>query len=168
MLQRAISCLFVVFLSLSAVSAVYAEARGPKIFGFQVGMPWDEAVKVAKAYAEKHNLKFENGKFNNYNDKFKMISVEGDFMLSSPESSSYLLSISFYPKLFKIKDFNGYIEKIFDRYGLSADRLVQIDKDNIGYSNIDDGYKVELRFFGGRIIWLKLSMIDKQSDIHFE
>ena len=171
MLQRAISCLFVVFLSLSAVSAVYAEARGPKIFGFQVGMPWNEAVKVAKAYAEKHNLEIEESKFN---EKFIncVYVTKGNnryFTLvpSDHHSGGLLSSISFYPSAFNLINPSPEVyKKIFEHYDLSFDDLKQIGKFSVGYSDINEGFKVELFLTHGT--WLSISMIEKQSDLNLE
>lgn len=172
MLRRAplLLALATVIILTSFADAKAEEARGPKIFGLQVGMPWEEAVQVARSYAEKHGLSVkefssdhdeqlcvykDNG---SYHDSYIRLShVSGGKLLQ------YLKQMNFYPRAFNVEIIDAdKLKKIFDRYGIPFDKVQRIPA-GLGYENGDEGYEM---FFLYDVLHIKL--IQKSSEMTLE
>lgn len=173
MLRRAplLLALATVIILTSFADAKAEEARGPKIFGLQVGMPWEEAVQVAKSYAEKHGLKVtENPK--NTVIQLAIDTENNDKVIylmhySSGKLLPYLREMIFFPRVFNVGMIDiDKIRKIFDRYDIPFDKARRIPT-GLRYDNGDEGYNV---LFEYRLLTqpLTIELIQKSSEMTLE
>ncbi|WP_165078666.1 MULTISPECIES: hypothetical protein [unclassified Desulfovibrio] len=115
MLKRAaVFVALAMFISMVSLTDAHAEARGPKIFGLQVGMPWEEAVQIVKQYANKigirvyeedHSVLIGKG-----NDRFVAKYIIISRVFQNRKKVNFLADMTIYPKAFNIENMD--IEKL--------------------------------------------------------
>ncbi|MBD5416131.1 MAG: hypothetical protein HDR50_00285 [Desulfovibrio sp.] len=181
MLKRvAVFVALTLFISMASLTDAHAEARGPKIFGLQVGMPWEDAVQIVKQYANKNgldievvnnNLSIAVGKLENKIIENKVVDkyIDSYIIISktnlSGELFDFLAQIVLYPKAFNIKQMDKEkLEIICDRYGIEIDKMKNTRMGSMEYSNAREGYKVGIGFVGQ----IFLEATEKASDMILE
>ncbi|MGE9986698.1 hypothetical protein [Desulfovibrio sp. SGI.169] len=138
-------------------------------------MPWEEAVQVAKSYAEKHGLKVEedpknsfaqlvvyNEGNNNYINRYICLQHK-----NSGDLLPYLTAMTFYPIAFNVGMIDAdKIRKIFDRYDIPFDKSRRIPS-GLRYDNGDEGYNV-LFTYRLPLQPLSIELIQKSSEMTLE
>lgn len=120
-----------------------ATGRGPNIFGLRIGMPWQEAVKMAKSYAAKNNMTVKTPKQNVgllcevYKNSFKLFSITA--------YKDTVLGLDFTPYAFNYQTFNeNNIPKLLSKYNLPD--VERINKFTFQGVNINEDYIVKFVF----------------------
>ena len=130
MLKRAaVFVALALFIIMASLTDAHAEVRGPKIYGLQIGMPWEEAVQAQKAFAEKRGME---------NTGMVIALTKG-----GNTKASYLKEITFFPKAFGIDGImtREMFEKICDNYGIPFNKMEPgKTPGGLRYTNSREGY----------------------------
>lgn len=130
MLKRAaVFVALAMLISITSLTNAHADARGPKIFGLQIGMPWEEAVQAQKAFAEKRGME---------NTLMVITLTKGE-----NAKASHLKEITFFPKAFGIDGImtREMFEKICDNYGIPFNKMEPgKTPGGLRYTNSREGY----------------------------
>lgn len=139
----AIICLALgLFISISTPYAVAKEV-GPKIFGLQLGMPWEDAVATVKKICD--NLEEEHWAQNTHNFTCRSIMID--------EIKGILNRIQLDSKIFNVDSIftDGQINQIREHYKIPEDKKLQLE----------NGYEIE---FVGRTVLLNYRVHENNSN----
>ena len=175
MLKRAaVFVALAMFISVVSLTDAHAEARGPKIFGLQVGMPWEEAVQIAREYAAKKGLEVLGkkqivvGLLQSGNPNIGAFTYTGGQMELSNNNTPYLSKMKFFARTFNIKKFDDEkLQTLCNSYKIPFDELTPFSTGFFSgskYINSKDGYIV-LIYAGDTI---EVEAIEKTSDMILE
>lgn len=173
MLKRvAVFVVLAMCISMASMTNAHAEARGPKIFGLQVGMPWEEAVQIVREYAAKKGLEVL-GKNRivigllDRGDQNGIFTYKDEHIIISNNDTPFLTEMEVFTKAFNIRFLDDEkLQAICNKYKIPYDKLTPFSTglySGSKYINSKDGYIVLIT-----LVNITVKSIEKTSDMVLE